>query len=246
VNLYGFVANNSSCTIDKNGLQIVGGGWETLIPPGPWFPPQPSPEQLAFDAWVAKEEAAGEWWKGTIPKCPCKLEKKETQHEMTICKPVDSIFPYSGEVNVQKITWITTQWVIPANYRDGDFSAKDWSTPSAPISPFVERFHPGAAMELRSKARNGHSNQCTYDKDGKLITEPPSMGTVDRGPSGTPTHWGVDVKPVIKAAERDGAWNDQVGPDILRGRIDSKQAGQNLQRYWKVRPCYHQDCPKNP
>lgn len=54
-----------------------------------------------------------------------------------------------------------------------------WERPST--FPTIQVYHPGAKWEMRSKpTKNKHTNQCTYDDKGKLITiQRPAAGTVD-------------------------------------------------------------------
>ncbi|QDT31466.1 RHS repeat domain-containing protein [Thalassoglobus polymorphus] len=54
----------------------------------------------------------------------------------------------------------------------------EWTYPTR-IGFHESRFHPGAVYSMRSKAINGHSNQCVYDGKGQLIRTTPGHGTVD-------------------------------------------------------------------
>jgi RHS repeat-associated protein len=116
---------------------------------------------------------------------------------------------------------------------------KKWNDPGEIIKPFVERFHPGAFYEMRSKNFGGHSNQCTYDEGGILITTPPAMGTADYGAAGTSEHWPNDVETVIYAARLDGQWSTGWFGDTLSGRITG--TGANLSKYFQVRPSHHEN-----
>ena len=63
---------------------------------------------------------------------------------------------------------------------------KGWRKVWAIWTPFyLDKYHPGAWFELRS-SKGPPYTQCTYDKNGKLITTGPGIGTVDEGyaPSG--------------------------------------------------------------
>ncbi len=52
-----------------------------------------------------------------------------------------------------------------------------WEKPSNSIK--IKWFHPGASWEVRSKSFSGHSTQCTYNKKGVLLVEPPAAGSAD-------------------------------------------------------------------
>jgi RHS repeat-associated protein len=136
---------------------------------------------------------------------------------------------------------------------------RKWKDPGPINKPLVERFHPGAVYEMRGLPFGGHSNQCTYDKDGNVITEPPAMGTVDYVAPGLGAgHWSNDVDTVIEAAKLDGQWSRAVADSpaflgSLRGKIgqatdgavfDAGDAGRilglgpNLVKYFEVRPSW--------
>jgi len=63
-------------------------------------------------------------------------------------------------------------------------------------NPFLSWFHPGAASSYRSKSTfssvpgTAHGQQCTYDSNGRLITEGPGAGTPDvwSPTANTPNH----------------------------------------------------------
>ncbi len=193
--------------------------------PGYTPPPDPLADELAqFNAWYAAQTDLSWISQLSDRKCPCKL--KQT------CR-MRPDYSTPGEIRSKAYF----DWVLP-----DEVDAAKWSSVSDPISPFVERFHPGARMELRSKATaNGHTNQCTYDDNGELITEPPAMGTVDRRQGG---HWPDDVDPVMWAAMLDGQWDGDGGP-MLFGRIKDGASGSHLTEYYAKRPCYHDNCPAN-
>lgn len=118
--------------------------------------------------------------------------------------------------------------------------SKKWNDPAKPHDA-EENLHPGITWSMRSKAFNGHTNQCTYKvqaDDGKfdLHTEPPQAGTVDLYKSGFPDpfpHRDHDVMPAILAGQIDK--NDK------RGVFDGKKltiAGSAVSKYYEVRPLW--------
>ena len=106
-----------------------------------------------------------------------------------------------------------------------------------PIGLFVERYHPGASVGLRSKTTDkGYTNQCTYDSDGKFISTAPKMGTVDKN---DPSHFPSDVYPVEWAAKLDGMWEEDGGPAFF-GSLTDNASGPYLDMYFEKRPAL--DC----
>jgi len=76
---------------------------------------------------------------------------------------------------------------------------KVWEAPSG-----ANPFHKGAVYEMRSKPTPGdHSNQCSYDADGNVMTGIPAGGTADyRSVTGLRIgHVLHDVNPALKAGE---------------------------------------------
>lgn len=64
--------------------------------------------------------------------------------------------------------------------RDGEENPKStvWEKPSD--NPKVSVFHWGATWEVRSKpTKNYHANQCTYDKNKRLLKNLPAAGSAD-------------------------------------------------------------------
>jgi RHS repeat-associated protein len=223
-NLYGFVGNNGVDRADLYGAISRDAA------------------QTKFDAWYAKEKARGIWWERMgIPRCPCKCKKTMIKIE---CR--DSIKEGNGGVYYRE------EERIEFDDSMSDFEKGQWKKPGPILKPWVERFHPGAIYEMRSKDNAGSSNQCTYDKDCNLITEPPAMGTVDSVNPGRNRgdHWDNDVYPVILAAYLDGQWEGGTSSggnytSPTHGRMKGG-VGDNLTKYFEVRPCYHKNCPKNP
>ncbi len=118
---------------------------------------------------------------------------------------------------------------------------KKWESPGK-IGYHEGRYHPKACYSMRSVAVDGHSNQCTYDCSGNLITTGLGHGTVDFGAPAFPypgAHIGHDVNPVVYAAILDGCW-DTSG---MFGRIKPDCTGPNLEKYLKRRPLWASDEP---
>jgi hypothetical protein len=89
----------------------------------------------------------------------------------------------------------------------------------------IEYYHPGSASSYRSaESVNNHGQQCTYDREGLLITSGSATGTPDFwspiGLSGISQHYLNDVRPF----------------DVLGWQIYNS--------YWV--PNNESDCPGNP
>jgi RHS repeat-associated protein len=177
----------------------------------------------AFKTWVEMERAFGDWW-SSLPKCPCSIKKES--------KSCTAFSLFGGPPS----TYSYDEWVPPSG---------EWDDPIYPLSPEAT-LHPGAVMSMRSKSVGGRYNQCIYDSDGKLLTQPPTAGTVDYGPPGTFDHYRNDVFPIIVANHCDGGslhsfWGMLTGSIRMR-----KPAGENVRMYYTVRPHWAEDCPANP
>jgi hypothetical protein len=108
-----------------------------------------------------------------------------------------------------------------------------------------EGHHPGGEYDLRQAGKDGHGQQCVYDKKGKLITEAPGAGTPDISSptsiSGFFGHMKFDVAPFEDAKVLDGDGNHP------------RKDGVYLSKYMTVRPPNKgnrndpsKECPKNP
>ncbi len=184
--------------------------------------------QREYDAWVQKEIAKGPWWL-TLPKCPCQLEAvyKTTYYGWGAC----------GVGGGGSYTYLD-------GYKNPD--DKIWKDPKAPRQQ-EESLHPGAAYSMRSiPDADGHSNQCIYDKNGKLVTTPPTAGTVDWQQSLRDGHYPLDVAPVILANILDGGDVINMMPFQWNPGHLKNPPGPNVLRYFLVRPSYHDNCPKKP
>jgi RHS repeat-associated protein len=126
-----------------------------------------------------------------------------------------------------------------------------WQDP-AEVGLGEASLHPGAVYSMRSRpSKEGHSNQCTYDCHGRLITTLPGAGSVDwQSPDslgGVMEHYEHDVRPVQDAAALDGH-NHSLYPAYLgrtRGNTLPFNEGRFTRMYYGVRPSWHQDCPPN-
>jgi len=139
--------------------------------------------------------------------------------------------------------WITDSGLIPCGAkRAWRPNPTDWERPGVPSIPEA-RLHPGAKYSMRSKSVDGHSNQCTYDENGNLFTEPPTAGSVDNNTPGTFGHVGNDVDPAGLANTLDGgchvSWWNPFAPCVMQ-----IPAGQHVLDYYSVRPSWHDNCPK--
>ncbi|GBC63574.1 RHS repeat-associated core domain-containing pro tein [Desulfonema ishimotonii] len=110
-----------------------------------------------------------------------------------------------------------------------------WYDPKKP--GYAELYlHPDISWSMRSKPdAMGHTNQCTYDQNGKLFLTPPQSGTVDWFRSGTWTHYYHDVEPIYLANSLDGGREMSLratSPKIL------SKPGPNMLKYYEVRPLH--------
>jgi hypothetical protein len=94
-------------------------------------------------------------------------------------------------------------------------------------------YHIGADKCMRSKPKNGRSNQCCYDSNGRLITHGSGSGSSDNVPGSFPTFFGH------KANDMD--------PADLAKKLDNGKWGKYSEKYLLVRPQIGSEkCPKNP
>ncbi|MFN7876682.1 MAG: RHS repeat-associated core domain-containing protein [Pirellula sp.] len=184
-----------------------------------YVPPSYSYQQL-FDEWI-RLESQDLSWIDQLPRCPCNLTLKKR------CIGWDN---QGGVI-------ISTERIRPVNP-----DASDWQDPGVP-SAAEAALHPGAAYTMRSVGKNGNYNQCVFDADGKLITQPPGAGTVDRERPGTSGHYLEDVEPIVVANFLDGGILHGFCGVIIGNTQMLQPAGPNVQRYYGVRPSRHMNCP---
>ena len=112
-----------------------------------------------------------------------------------------------------------------------------WKDPKR-ASNAEENLHPGTFWSLRSKPDGaGHSNQCTYDKDGALLEDIPSAGSADWFESGTLRHYDHDVAPAYLASRLDGGSSmGVISSTIFNGPKIQVPPGANINKYYEVRP----------
>ena len=106
-----------------------------------------------------------------------------------------------------------------------------WEEPTGVTKPEV--FHPGAVWEIRTlkATASGAGNQCTYDKNGKVIKTRYGCGTADRMQAtrnwfSVTANWWKD----------SGHIGHDVTPFNLAYKLDNNKHGSNVSRYVDVRP----------
>ncbi len=234
LNLYGYVKGNSLKYTDYDGRMIS-------APSSPELPQSPiCSTARCIDTCIEKgsnesectkrcEEAYQkfmDWYKNSDDPDFSKLPSCPCT--IKICQIPGS--PFGGGQTV-----IT----VPSPFYVVDPSAYPW---------YLHKYHPGATYDVRS--RGCPSQQCTYDKSGKLITHGPGAGTADshqsgifgckhgRRPKGHTTH---DTNPADWAMFLDG--------DASSWPIDH---GGCFQMYIEKRPIDQgkdenkNPCPRNP
>ena len=222
VNLYGFVGNNGVTRWEYLGLSD-GGYFITEFPiVGPSPAERRSYLEKKFNDWYEKEKKDMQWVED-LPDCPCKLK--------TVCETY--CIPSNGASGWGTYTFVTgCSFITPEGW-------KNWGKPD-------DKYHPGAAADLRIKGKNGKSGQqCIYDSNGDLITEPPAAGSADKSsPSGITDASGImghvseDVDAYEDALELDG------NPNLPSAH------GEYFLKYMEVRPTNkgpkNSPCAKNP
>lgn len=235
INLYGFVGNDGVDGWDYVGLQFVAG-----LPPGSGSTGVPGPQtperrraaiKYMFEAWYrrAKERVKDEKWleKLKASNCPCQLPKCKEY----VCVNESGSWSPAPRVYMWRET--------------GELCEPDgWKF--AGIKKPSQNAHPGGEFDVRQDVAPGAPGlQCIYDKDGKLITEPPGAGSADysspNSMDGILGHVNADFNPFEWAKELDG--------DPIHPRAD----GEYFQRYMEARPVNKgkdpstgKPCPKNP
>lgn len=130
-----------------------------------------------------------------------KAKKLGTKSEFAVLTPAGPVYNEIPDYsNTQKFCmWLRmekeylkkTRWLDELNDRKCPATLQDiesdreknpkntvWEKPSN--NPKVKVFHWGATWEVRSKpTKNYHSSQCTYDKNKRLLKNPPAAGSAD-------------------------------------------------------------------
>ena len=119
------------------------------------------------------------------------------------------------ERNGQFLSPATSRWEVPEKVYDAD------------------KFHPGAVWEVRTlqASKSGAGNQCTYDKNGKIITSRYGCGTADRAQA-TRSVFLV----VVNWIGDSGHIGHDVTPFNLAYKLDGNTFGGNVSKYVDVRP----------
>jgi hypothetical protein len=230
-NLYRYVENKGIIRVDPDG--------NSVFPPvtGPWGGTAADDARRAAERWEEIYKKFMEWlslqpdttWADSpnLPDCPCDISRTKFVRGGTQYHCI-------GPGTVVPDRYITVYDNFPADWAlVGSFS--HWF-----VDTFVQVYHPGAAYDLRTKdptKYGGHGQQCTYDKNGKLITHGPGAGTPDFGsPNATPNvHKKEDYLPYDWCLELDGG-----------------KPGKYCEMYRTVRPPNqgkdnnNKPCPTNP
>jgi len=214
INLYEYVGGRPVGRVDPTGKVTLNTAYSSMFWKGVLQPTQ----RQTFYEWTRLEKAAGSGWIMSLPKCPSAIKE---------C-PKDS-----GE------------W--EAKNRKGDSWKKLrsvlWDNPVNP-SWLEKALHPDTnhpnrsfTWSLRSVAIFNHTNQCTYDQEGKLFRSVPASGTVDFRQAGVWTgHFSHDVKPILVANELDRGANRF---SILSNNGTIRRfPGPALRAYYRVRPLW--------
>ena len=88
-------------------------------------------------------------------------------------------------------------------------------------------------------------NQCTYDKEGKLITSGLGAGTVDNRYYGESIYDTWVFEKGDEASARFRHFHHDVVPFWTAWLLDGKKYGKNVAKYLEVRPSHHDNCPEN-
>ncbi len=169
-----------------------------------------------FLEWFDKQMREGKPNYGNLPACPCSITCWKLNR---ICRPSfrngadrDPVYEYEKSI------------CAPIGWRLVSFAATPF---------YLDNYHPGAAYDLRSIKGPPYS-QCTYDKNGKLITTGPGVGSVDEGYAPSGVHTDKDVDPF-----KDIIFLQTGGEKITSG------CWYNL--YRRMRPLLNRNkCPRNP
>jgi hypothetical protein len=142
---------------------------------------------VSLNAWLRQQEIlenASPRWHDSLPECPCER------------------YNWFFGLDVQP----GEHWLC-AQYRGWDYDHGIFSM------SLVARFfpgwadlpsstHPGATSCYRKATKEGHTQQCCYGPDNKLILRGMGAGSPDYN---LPDHWSVDVEPWAHAWILDGS-----------------------------------------
>ncbi len=86
---------------------------------------------------------------------------------------------YDEKGNILPDAWILELTPCPPKY--DNYDKNNWEASGIEFALVGPLYHPGGKYELRSKnpTKNGHGNQCVYDKCGNLILTLGTAGTAD-------------------------------------------------------------------
>ena len=158
-----------------------------------------------FEQWYNGELDSDNNWVSQLPSCPSELAK----------------------ITRESISFIAGAFVKNSYEEFVSPDYKEWQmSETFGFTQIWSNFHPNGVYELRTKDPSkyaGHGNQCIYDKCGKLITEMPSAGTVDKTSSNynVSNHQNDDVHPFYWAQDLD---------ECCGGN------GHYVKKYYEVRP----------
>jgi RHS repeat-associated protein len=147
-----------------------------------------------FFAWIQNEILELNTWLPKLKPCPCNLTCKIPGH--TVCLGMK---------------WVPPTTVTPCRTAPPGFVDMGWQTN-------IMGDHEGAVYELRENNCSGTcepGNQCTYDAQGTLLTQPTGAGTSDRytgGCGASSDHYYADKKPWDCAVDLDKNSGNQPSP----------------------------------
>lgn len=185
-NLYGFVGNDAVNRRDSLGLYTLGDANDSLVARG--VTPQHGVHvaETGYVYYGFSETQVFEEW--------LRLERSNT-------------------------AWLKELPRCPKKLLCVDAKAKKAENPNSKIweNPMpANRYHKGALLEMRSRPTSGgHSNQCSYDADGNVMTGIPAGGTAD--------YRAVSTIPVAHALH-------DVFPAFLAEKLN------RMRDYYEVRP----------
>lgn len=162
-NLFQGLLSSPTTSVDPSGLQCV-----------PNWTDDGTCTIAKFLAWIAKERAELATWISKIEPCPCSLACT-VKFECNKC---------SSNGVKRKINH--TQ-----KYRSCPYLPRGWAFEGTDILGY----HPDPNRQIGIRTTNCESgtctpgNQCSYDRNGNLITSPPGAGSADRYAGFCPGRW---------------------------------------------------------